>query len=248
MSNSTAAETLAEKLYASRAYWASEVGKSLWESQRACLGPLVDSRSGGHSLEIGMGPAMMSMSGIAHTIQWSPTRTSAPHEQTLVCPADRLALPDRCLDVVVLHHWLEQMPDAHHVLQEATRVVSDSGILVLFGFNPLGISGLMKQWRKRQGQYPWNGQWRTANRMDDWLAFVDFEVERVDYCCFRSWPGGRCVENWESLGRRYNCPLGESYMVVAKRRQRRAPMQRIKFGLKTPVAANSFGATRTKSH
>ena len=248
MSNSTAAETLAQKLNASRAYWVSEAGKSLWESQRACLGPLVDSRSGGHSLEIGMGPAMMSMSGIAHTIQWSPTRNSAPHEQTLVCPAERLALPDRCLDVVVLHHWLEQMPDAHHVLQEATRVTSDSGILVLFGFNPVGISGLMKQWRKRQGQYPWNGQWRTANRMDDWLAFVDFEVERVDYCCFRSWPGGRCVEHWESLGRRYNCPLGESYMVVAKRRQRRAPMQRIKFGLKTPAAANSLGATRTKSH
>ncbi|MGM0542306.1 MAG: methyltransferase domain-containing protein [Pseudomonadota bacterium] len=247
MSNSTAAETLAKKLYASRAYWASEAGTSLWESQRACLGPLVDSRAGGHSLEIGMGPAMMSMSGIAHTLQWAPTRASSPHEQTLVCPAERLALPDRCLDVVVAHHWLEQMPDAHHVLQEAARVTSDSGLLVLFGFNPVGVSGMMKQWRKRQGQYPWNGQWRTARRMEDWLAFVDFEVERVDYCCFRSWPSGHCVERWESLGRRYNCPLGESYMIVAKRRQRRAPTQRIKFGLKAPITANSLGATRNES-
>jgi SAM-dependent methyltransferase len=247
MSNSTAAETLAHTLLTSRAYWETEAGKSLWDSQRACLGPLVDSRCGGHSLEMGMGPAMMSMSGIAHRLQWAPTRASAPSDQTLVCPPDRLALPDSCLDVVVLHHWLEHLQDAHHALQEAARVTSDSGLLVLFGFNPLGVSGVVKQWRKRHGQYPWNGQWRTASRMGDWLAFVDFEVERVDYCCFRSWPGGRCVEHWESLGRRYNCPLGESYMVLAKRRQRHAPKQRIKFGLKAPVAASSLGATRTNS-
>lgn len=194
-----------------------------------------------------MGPPLMSMSDIAHKLQWSPTRDSATSEQTLICPAERLALPDRCLDVVVLHHWLEHLPDAHHVLQEATRVTSDSGILVLFGFNPVGISGLVKQWRKRQGQYPWNGQWRTASQMGDWLRFVDFEVERVDYCCFRGWPGSRCIEHWESLGRRYNCPLGESYMLLAKRRQRHAPAQRIKFGLKAPITASSLGATRSKS-
>ena len=59
--------------------------------------------------------------------------------------------------------------------------------------------------------------------MREWLAFVDFEIERVDYCGFRL-PGGQ-VHNLglETLGRRYNLPVGGCYLIVARRKQ--APIQ-----------------------
>ncbi|MDN7132358.1 methyltransferase domain-containing protein [Halomonas sp. MC140] len=247
MSNSTTAITLAKRLINSQPYWQSEAGSSLWESQRACLGPVAETRVGGHSLEMSMGPAMLTMSAIPHAIRWSPTRQLAHSDATLVCPPDQLALPDRCLDVMVIHHWLEDLPDAHLTLKEAARVTADNGILVIFGFNPIGVSGLARQWRKRQQQYPWNGVWRTSSRLRDWLAFVDFDVQRVDYCCFRGRINAKCGEYWESLGRRHNLPLGESYMILARRKQRQAPVQRLKFGLKAPASPASLGATRTSS-
>lgn len=247
MSNSTTASTLAKRLTMSQPYWQTEAGRSLWETQRACLGPVVETRVGGHSLEMSMGPALMTMSAVSHAICWAPTRDLALSDATLVCPPDHLALPDRCLDAVVIHHWLEHLTDAHFTLQEAARVTADNGILVLFGFNPIGVGGLVRQWRKRQPQFPWNGTWRSANRLRDWLTFVDFEVERVDYCCFRGRTSAACSEYWESLGRRHNLPLGESYMIQARRRQRQAPVQRLKFGLKAPVSPASLGVTRSGS-
>ncbi|MBR9903180.1 MAG: class I SAM-dependent methyltransferase [Gammaproteobacteria bacterium] len=245
MSNSTTATTLAKRLQSSQPYWQTEAGRSLWETQRACLGPVVESRVGGHSLEMSMGPTLMTMSAIPHSIRWSPTRQLADTDSTLICPPDQLALPDRCLDVMVIHHWLEHLADAHFTLQEAARVTADNGIMVLFGFNPIGVSGLARQLRKGQQAFPWNGSWRSASRLRDWLAFVDFEVERVDYCCFRGRMNAKCGEYWESLGRRHNLPLGESYMIQARRQQRQAPVQRLKFGLKAPASPASLGVTRS---
>ncbi len=247
MSNSTAATTLAKRLISSQSYWQSDAGRSLWDTQRACLGPVVESRGGGHSLEVSMGPTLMTMSSIPHPIRWFPTRQLAENDSALICPPDQLALPDRCLDAVVIHHWLEHLTDAHFTLQEAARVTADNGILVLFGFNPLGIGGLARQWRKKQRQFPWDGTWRSASRLRDWLTFVDFEVERVDYCCFRGRTDAKCGEYWESLGRRHNLPLGESYMIQARRRQRHAPVQRLKFGLKAPASPATLGVTRSGS-
>ena len=247
MSNSTTATMLAKRLANSQPYWQAEAGRSLWEAQRACLGPVAETRVGGHSLEMSMGPAMLTMSAIPHAIRWSPTRLLAHDDATLVCPPDQLALPDRCLDVMVIHHWLEHLADAHFTLQEAARVTADNGILLLFGFNPIGVSGVVRQWRKHQQQYPWNGTWRSVNRLRDWLAFVDFEVQRVDYCCFRGRMNAKCGEYWESLGRRHNLPLGESYMIQARRRQRQAPVERLKFGLKAPASPASLGVTRSGS-
>ncbi|RUR38588.1 methyltransferase domain-containing protein [Vreelandella populi] len=245
MSNSTTATTTAMRLLNSQAYWKTDAGRALWEVQRACLGPVVDSRAGRHSLEIGMGPALMTMSAIAHPIRWAPSLSLATSPSTLVCPSDHLALPDRCMDVVIIHHWLEHLNDAHHTLQEAARVTADNGMLVLFGFNPLGPKGLTRQWRKHRSEFPWNGQWHKPSRLRDWLAFVDFEVERVDYCCFRGLIKASYKEGWEALGRRHNLPWGESYMIQAQRRQQNAYVKRVRFSLQNPVPSSSLGATRS---
>lgn len=245
MSNSTRATTIAKRLISSQPYWQTDAGRSLWDMQRACLGPVVESRAGRHSLEMSMGPDLMTMSAIPHAIRWAPTYELATSSSTLVCPSDHLALPDRCMDVVIIHHWLEHLDDAHHTLQEAARVTADNGILVLFGFNPMGINGLTRRWRKRRPAFPWNGERHKPGRLRDWLAFVDFEVERVDYCCFRGLMNTSCREGWEAMGRRHNLPWGESYMIKAQRRQQSAHVKRVRFTLPSPVSSSSLGATRS---
>jgi SAM-dependent methyltransferase len=179
-----------------------------------------------------------------HVVQWAPTRQCAKHEATLVCPPDALALPDECIDVTLVHHFLEHCPNAHRGLAEAARVTSDNGVLVIFGFHPLGVATLEHRLGQRRREYPGNGAWKTPGKLRDWLEFVDFEVERVDYCGFRGHGTRACRERWEVPGRRYNLPWGASYMIRARRKRHRAPIQRLRFGLEAPVASRPLGATR----
>ncbi|MBZ5487819.1 methyltransferase domain-containing protein [Halomonas aquamarina] len=247
MSNSSPAAVMAKRLMDSHFYWETDAGRALWEVQRACLGPVVEDRPGRHGLEMSMGPSLMGVSSLSHPIRWVPALSLATGPSSLVCPPDHLALPDRCMDVVIIHHWLEHLDAPHHTLQEAARVTADDGKLVLMGFNPLGLKGLYRKLRKRRSEFPYNGQWHKASRLRDWLTFVDFEVERVDYCCFRGAMKATCQESWEALGRRHNLPWGESYMIQAQRRQQAAPVKRVRFSLQAPVPSSSLGATRSSS-
>ncbi len=260
MSTSQEDDAWYERLAQSRRYWGSERGKELVAVQQACLGPVLESRRAQHGLELSAGATLLAQmppasasdgrtgsattTGPAHVIQWASSRYYAEHPATLVCPPEALALPDECIDVTVIHHFLEHCPHAHRRLAEAARVTSDNGVLVIFGFHPLGLSLIEHRLGRKRREYPGNGIWKTPSRLRDWLAFVDFEVERVDYCGFHV-PGGRaCREHWEALGRRYNLPWGASYMIRARRKRHRARIQRPKFGLHASVASRPFGATR----
>ncbi|WNK18852.1 methyltransferase domain-containing protein [Halomonas piscis] len=247
MSTSQAQAEWGERLALSRCYWASGRGRALITAQAACLGPVLEARRDRHALELSMGASLLahlSAAGPTHAVQWAPALAEAKSEATLVCPPRALALPDECLDLTLLHHFLEHCPDAHQALAEAARVTRDSGLMVIFGFQPLGLAALAYRLGKKRRHYPGNGRWYTPGRLRDWLAFVDFEIEGVDYCGFGPGRGGVCHERRETLGRRHNVPLGTSYMIRARRRRRQAPVQRLRFGLQPPAAAGPLGITR----
>ncbi|XGA78632.1 methyltransferase domain-containing protein [Halomonas sp. CH40] len=250
MSNSDAAHTLDQQLKKSQQFWMSAQGTALLDAQRACLGPVIDSRYKGHALEIVMGPSMLQASPLAHVMQWAPSRDAAQQQETLICPLDDLALPDGCLDITLVHHWMEHTANAHHLLQEAARVTSDHGILLIFGFNPFSPSNLSRRALPRRHEFPNKGQqradWRSPRYLRDWLACVDFDIERVDYCGFRmplaSSKNATCNGLLETLGRRHNLPLGDSYMIRAIRRQQPASTKRVKFGMQMAPNGRSVQA------
>nr|WP_286009757.1 methyltransferase domain-containing protein [Salinicola sp. S1-1-2] len=197
-----------------RRYWASAHGQALWRAERACLGPHCESHQGEVSLQLGMAPLMSDMCPVQRALGWSPNEQLAGEHNTLVCLPERLPLADDSIDLVLVHHLLEAVERPHHVLQEAARVTRADGRLLVFGWHPFGPSA---GWRSRRPA-PWRQSWRTPRRLSDWLAFVDFEIERVDYCGFRL--PGRPVGNrhLETFGRRYNVPLASAYLLVARRR------------------------------
>lgn len=218
VSNSNVIQSLPQLVEEGRRYWSSPTGRAHWQAERACLGPVCERLFGAHSLHMGMAPRLTDMCPIRHSLCWAPTRELAEDSSCLVCPTDRLALPDDCLSLVVIHHLLEIVPEPHRLLQEATRVVADDGYVIIFGWSPLGVEGLYRPWLKPRDTLPWRGRWRTPGRLKDWLAFVDFEIERVDYCGFRM-PGSLPRNaSLESFGRRHNLPLGDTYMIRARRR------------------------------
>lgn len=227
MSISPPDQSLQAAVREGRRFWESAAGIALWRAERACLGPHCEQHRGIVSLQLGMAPMMSDMCPIRHALDWAPSMDLARSENSLICLPDTLPLADDSVDLVLVHHLLEAVERPHHVLQEAARVTRADGRLLVFGWHPFGPSGI----RRRQRPSPWQRQWRTPGRLRDWLAFVDFEIERVDYCGFRL-PGRLAgSDRLEALGRRYNLPLASAYLLVARRRT--LPVQPIK--LREPV-------------
>ncbi|MHB0775333.1 methyltransferase domain-containing protein [Halomonas sp. WWR20] len=233
--------SLAQAVQEGRRFWASAAGQALWQAERACLGPVCEALFGQHSLQLGMAPRLTDMCPIRHALAWAPTRDLAEDSSSLVCMPDSLPLPDDSLDLVVIHHLLETVPEAHHVIREATRVIHDDGRLVILGWHPFGIEGLSRMWPARRRQNPWRGQWRSSARLRDWLTFVDFEIERVDYCGFRMPGGATRNQHLETLGRRYNLPLGGTYLIVARRKTIRVQPIRPEFSSRPLLAGSWLG-------
>ncbi len=238
MSTSQSTLELARLVREGRRYWSTQAGLAHWQAERACLGPICENLFGAHSLQLGMAPRLSDMCPIRHSLTWAPTRELADDAATVISAPDSLPLDDESMALVVIHHLLEVIPEPHRVLQEATRLVADEGRLILFGWSPLSIEGCRRPWAGRRKVLPWRGQWRTPGRLRDWLAFVDFEIERVDYCGFRL-PGGYPHNAaLEILGRRHNLPLGDTYMIRARRRSQWA--QVIRPRLRTPAVGRSL--------
>lgn len=247
MSTERGAQQLAALFREGQRFWATPTGEAVRRAERACLGPICERLFGMHSLELGFGSVLADMCPIRHAMQWAPTRELAQGASTLVCSPDALPLPDGSLSLVVVHHLLEVAPDPHHMLQEAARVTADEGRLILFGWMPLSPIAVGRLSPGRRQRLPWRGQWRSPSRLRDWLAFVDFQIERVDYCAFQL-PG--CPPRnalFETLGRRHNLPLGDSYMIQACRRPQLTEARGNGLHFTVPLRGSALGAARLES-
>lgn len=247
MSTETSAQRLAALFREGQQFWATPAGEAVRRAERACLGPACERLFGVHSLELGFAGLLADMCPVRHALRWAPTRELAQGPSTLVCSPDALPLPDESLSLVVVHHLLEIAPDPHHMLQEAARVTADEGRLILFGWMPVSAGGMGRLLPPRRRVLPWRGQWRAPGRLRDWLAFVDFEIERVDYCAFHL--PGRLPRNtlFETLGRRHNLPLGDSYMIQACRRPQLIQSRGSRLRFTAPLGGSALGAARLMS-
>lgn len=135
---------------------------------------------------------------------------------------DALPLPSNTIDVVLMHHVLDYCELPHEALNEAARVVTPSGHLVVFGFNPYSWMGLFK-WPMRvaSGNQLWRFRLLSLWRVKDWLRLLGFVTEEVHYGCFAaplpSRPVLQFLQRGERLLRKSGLPFGSYYMIVARK-------------------------------
>ena len=85
------------------------------------------------------------------------------------------------IDIVILPHILEFSADPGKILREVDRVLIGEGYLLVFAFNPwsfFGFSTIFKRW---QDLAPWNCNFISALRLEDWLRVLGFELIDVRY-------------------------------------------------------------------
>lgn len=139
-----------------------------------------------------------------------------------------LPLPSAVVEVAILHHILDYCEFPHESLKEAARVVMPSGHLVIFGFNPFSVFGLLR-WVMRLGSVNliWKCRGLSAGRVVDWLRLLGFQSEKIIYGAYNLPVQSRGYLSrtaWlEKIGRRLRIPSGSYYVIIA-RKQRLRPI------------------------
>ena len=207
-----------------------------WESGR--FDQAVADVFGYHALQLGL-PELPALQNNRIPHRWlaanaftTPLATGAWDQRTTLV-TDFAALPfaENSLDLLLLPHALELSPDPHATLREAERVLVPEGRVVISGFNPVSLWGL-RQTRARlyrrlgvgELYLPEAGEFIGYWRLRDWLRLLSFEVETVEFGCYR--PSVRS-EAWlkrfawmDRLGEHSWSIFGAIYFVVAVKRVR----------------------------
>jgi SAM-dependent methyltransferase len=132
----------------------------------------------------------------------------------------RLPIASDSVDVVLLPHTLDYVVRSHAILREVYRVLRSDGQLVVLGFKPGGLWGLMRLIPGARLP-PGVDRFISERRLNDWLQLLNFKIHGSTRYFFR-WPltGNRGSASllWERRGQRWWPELGACYMLTAQKR------------------------------
>lgn len=96
------------------------------------------------------------------------------------------ALPffDDSVDVIVLPHLLETIPNPQTVLSEAWRVLERDGHLIILGFNPWSLWGLRRLFSKHNS-FPWQYSFHSSEKWRKQIIQMKGTVKQINHIFFR---------------------------------------------------------------
>lgn len=133
---------------------------------------------------------------------------------------EQLPLEQESIDVAILHHVMEYSQQPHLLLREISRVVVPSGHVLIVGFNPFSPMGLLSLRDRIRRQGIWQNQLFGIRRLADWLTFMEFTVQSVQYGHYRLPTDGVLggQHPWlEQRLQRWQLPLGSFYVMLARK-------------------------------
>ena len=164
-------------------------------------------------------------SRINHCFSLSPCSCrieNSPYNVQAISQFDALPFEDEQIDVTVLHHVLEFSENPHQVLKEAARVTLPRGYILIVGFNPLSLDGVLHRFgRLFSGRPIWKRHSLNIRRMKDWLEFLDFSCVDVRYASYNL-----SINNSSYLAKSgfidrllggKKMPFGSSYCMLARK-------------------------------
>jgi SAM-dependent methyltransferase len=126
------------------------------------------------------------------------------------------------IDLVLLPHVLEFSEQPHQVLREVERVLVPEGVVMVSGFNPFSLWGVRRLVARREGDFPWQGQYLSVPRLKDWFALLGCETQQVEFGCYAPPVSqDKWLQRWNVLdapGRRSWPILGGVYILRAVKR------------------------------
>ncbi len=211
-----------------RQWFRQGLGQRLLAAEQRILDEVVPNLFGYHLVQVG-NPADQDLTETSlipnHVLiesDWNAASEPEGMKPQIHGYAQSLPIRTDSVDVVLLAHTLEFEVDAHQVLREADRVLVPEGHVVIIGFNPWSPWGIWHLLTSRWSTAPWNGQFRSARRIKDWLSLLGYDAI-ISQCFFYQPPirhAGimRRLEVLERIGLRCWPFAGAVYLIVGKQR------------------------------
>lgn len=203
-------------------WFSSELGQNTLASEQALLDQILPSLFGYYLMEIGVGSPRLdtASSPIKHRFYVSENAYPEAPNACVQSRLDNLSVAPDSVDVVILHHCLGFNENPHDLLREVSRALIPGGKLVVIGFNPWSLWGLVRLFRRASARAPWFGSFLSPFRVSDWLRLLDFEVEGCESALY-GLPSNNSntVPSWFGrVGKRWWPQRGAVYMMVASKR------------------------------
>ena len=208
-------------------------GAALVACERERFDRILPDLFGYHIVQIGEydGAALASAGRIRNKIELRLDLDGMPDRRCeLRAGAAALPFAARSVDVVVMPHVLEYVPDPGAALAEVERVLVEDGRLIVAGFSPWSLWGLCSLFPGWRRQAPCDSHFYSAARLKRWLSGLHFEALEVEHFLFR--PPRRAGKFLRRLlfpeqSGAVCWPFpGAAYVMVAQKR--RAPLSPVK--------------------
>lgn len=205
-------------------WYRTPLGRHVAAAEGVCLERLLEDSFGHYLLQVsGAGQFAEAVAGsrIRHRIVLAPGFCEHGSSPRITAAPQALPIATAGIDAVLLPHTLDFSSDAHQVLRETERVLIPEGRLVIFGFNPFSVWGLMRMLPRRRRRVPWCGCQITPFRLCDWLRLLGLQVEVRQTLVFRPPVSGAYLSqlDWmDGLGARYWPAFGGVYAIRAVKR------------------------------
>ena len=191
--------------YALELWLRSPRGRQLLALEERELRRVLPDLFGRHVLQVGSwgrGDRLLQSSEMLHR---AVLGTAPDFGAQALAEPERLPIPEKSVDAVVLPHALEFSRSPHPILREVNRILNDRGRLLVLGFNPWSPWAWRQHVGLRYRAFPAGARFIGERRLSDWLELLDFEVLEV-----RRYGAGR-LDRWFTAG-------PDAYLMVAKKR------------------------------
>ncbi len=167
------------------------------------------------------------------------------NEHSSLCSLSReLPLSENSVDAILIAHELDFAQDPHQILREVDRAIIPNGHVVIIGFNPYSLAGMLKYLPINRQNILHDARFFSAPRIKDWLGLLSFEVIQQKQIVFSELFFNRKFKpHGQSYlwAEKYLSLLSSMYIIVAKKRVVPLSMVKPKWKAKTnfaPVGAS----------
>lgn len=205
-------------------WFETPLGQQLLEEEQQLLDKELANMFGYHlmQLSVNRNVELFENSRVSHCFALGAGQPDSSKKIGAFSDFDHLPLADETVDVTVLHHVLEFSDNPHQVLREASRVTIARGHIVIFGFNPFSLMGLVKPVAQLLSSKPiWRRNSLRRSRLSDWMQFLDFNtLKSTSGAHYLPIQSKKLIDNYASINRvfnRWGLPFGNYYCLIARK-------------------------------
>lgn len=218
------------------------------ELERALM-PISERVFGYYLVKLGSLSAQIKLSNCPVKYQFS----CAPHcnkNNDLCAQSSKLPFQNNSVDAFFLIGELDFAQDPHQILREVNRCITSDGRIIIAGFNPLSIAGILKYLPINRNNILHTGRFFTSARIKDWLQLLEFEVVQQDHLVYSPMFTHRILNKQgrvQKAFQRYVPWFSSMYIIQARKREVPLSLVKPKWKLKPKFSPTTASARTVNS-